>query len=123
MEPLHLKIGIMIERESMTTLVDLLKQVVKSAQGVDEERDRRLRASQNALFAGQKPPDDKGLLINTREAAKLMKISERTLWGWWNQGKMPKPIRIGQSVRWGYEELRAWVNAGGPPQEEWKWPQ
>jgi excisionase family DNA binding protein len=63
-----------------------------------------------------------GLLIDSREAAKLLKISEKTLWSMWNEGKMPKPIRIGKAVRFSYEELQAWVNAGGPPQKEWKWP-
>jgi excisionase family DNA binding protein len=62
-----------------------------------------------------------GLLLTTREAAKLMKVSNRTLWGWSNEGKMPKSIRIGQSVRYCYEELRAWRNAGCPIQAEWKY--
>ena len=106
----------------MPALIELAKQVLKAARGEDEGRERRLRASRNALFAGQKPPEDKGLLIDSRQAAKLLKVSERTLWRMWNEGKMPKPIRIGQAVRFSYEELQAWVNAGGPPQKEWKWP-
>jgi excisionase family DNA binding protein len=122
METTYFKIGITIEREAMTTLVELLKQVLNAAQGIDEERERRLRASQNALFAGQKPPEDKGLLIDSRQAAKLLKVGERTLWRMWNEGKMPRPIHIGQAVRFRYEELQAWVNAGGPPQKEWEWP-
>jgi excisionase family DNA binding protein len=122
METTYFKIGITIERESMPALVELLKQVVTAAQGGDEAKDRRLRASQNAIFAGQKPPEDKGLLIDSRQAAKLLGVSERTLWGMWKAGKMPQPIRIGQAVRFGYEELQAWGNAGGPPQKKWKWP-
>jgi excisionase family DNA binding protein len=122
METTYFKIGITIERENMPALVELLKQVLRAVQGDDEAKERRLQASRNAIFAGQKPPEDKGLLTNSRQAAKLLGVSDRTLWGMWNAGKMPQPIRIGQVVRFGYEELRAWVNAGGPSQEKWEWP-
>jgi excisionase family DNA binding protein len=122
METAYLKIGITIDRENMPSLVELLKQALRAAQGVDEAKERRLQASRNAIFAGQKPPEDQGLLIDSRQAAKLLGVSTRTLWGMWKAGKMPQPIRIGQAVRFGYEELRAWVDAGGPPQEEWVWP-
>lgn len=52
---------------------------------------------------------------------KLLDLSEWTVWGMANSGRIPKPIRIGRAVRWSYEELRAWVNAGCPPQDEWEW--
>jgi excisionase family DNA binding protein len=122
MEQAYLKIGITIERESMPVLVELLKQAFKAAHGDDEAKERRLQVSRNANYMGQKSPEDKGLLIDSRHAAKLLGIGERTLWRMWKSGKIPKPIRIGQSIRFSYEELQAWVNAGGPPQEEWKWP-
>jgi excisionase family DNA binding protein len=123
MEPVHFNIGITIERESMPILIELMKTVLRSARSDDDNKTARQRASEHALFAGQKPPTDKGLLVNSREAAKLLKISERTLWQMWNDGMMPKPIRIGQAVRFSVEELNAWVNAGGPLQKDWKWPQ
>lgn len=123
METVHFNIGITIERESLPALIELTKTVLSAVRRDDEDRTARQRASQQALFAGQKPPTDKGLLINSREAARLLKVSERTLWRMWNDGRMPKPIRIGQAVRFGFEELDAWVNAGSPPQKEWKGPQ
>jgi excisionase family DNA binding protein len=122
METTCIKVGITIERESMPALVELMKQVFQAAKGIDEAKERRLQASRNANFMGQKPPEDKGLLIDSRQAAKLLRISESTLWNMWKAGKMPQPIRIGFAVRFGYEELRAWVDAGGPPLKEWKWP-
>ena len=73
-----------------------------------------LDASRHANFGGQTPPDDQGLLIDTRQACKLLKVSPRTLWRMYNSGEMPKPIRIGRVVRWNFEELRAWVNEGCP---------
>lgn len=103
--------------------LDRLEHALNTVRGLDEGRERRLRAPRNAPFAGQKPPEDKGLLIDSKEAAKLLKISEKTLWTMRNEGRAPQPIRIGNAVRYSYEELRAWVNAGGPPLKDWKWPQ
>lgn len=122
MKPIHLQITITPDDDTVKTLVELLRRVRSAASGIDEQREARIRASQYAHFGGQKPPDDEGLLIDMKAAAKLLDLSERTVWGMANSGRMPKPIRIGRAVRWSYEELRAWVNAGCPPQGEWKRP-
>lgn len=129
MNPRQLNLSLTLEEDAFNVLVDLLTKALDRVSSqrselspVDKKQVARLRASQNANFMGQKPPEDKGLLIDSRRAAKLLGISERTLWGMWNEGMMPKPIRIGRVVRFSYEELQAWVNAGGPPQENWVWP-
>lgn len=122
MKPIHLQITITPDEDTVNTLVELLRRVRSAASGIDEQREARIRASQHAHFGGQKPPEDKGLLIDMKAAAKLLDLSERTVWGMANSGRMPKPLRIGRAVRWSYEELRAWVNAGCPPQDDWKWP-
>ncbi len=66
------------------------------------------------IFAGQKPPENLELLISSRQAAKLLKISERTLWRMQNDKEIPAPIRIGRAVRWDVQALKAWVSAGCP---------
>jgi excisionase family DNA binding protein len=114
-----LQIGITLDEEAIAVLVTLLRKALSETSSVDEKRKARLRASQHALFSGQTPPDDRGLLIDSREAAKLLKVSERTLWRMWNEGEMPPPIRVGRAVRWSYETLRAWVTAGCPVDKEW----
>ncbi len=122
MKPIQFQIGITLDEDAVETLAELMKGIVREVSGIDEQKESRLRASQHALFGGQKPPEDMGLLIDTKQAAKLLKVSERTLWGMWNSGEMPKPIRIGRAVRWSYAELRAWVAAACPSQAEWEWP-
>lgn len=119
MKPVTLQISVILDEDVLT---DMIRRAVIDATGIDPKREARVRASQHAIFAGHKPPEDKGLLIDIKEAAKLMSLSERTIWAMAKDGRMPKPLRVGRALRWCYEELRAWVNAGGPPLTDWKWP-
>ena len=48
------------------------------------------------------------LLVDAREAARLLSISARTLWALQKSGDLPA-IRIGRSVRYSTDTLRAWV--------------
>ncbi len=134
MKDIHFQIGITLDGNAVAALIEVMRQAVEKGtvrlppgtkspalESEPKQPMTPIERSQHAMFGGQKPPDNMGLLLTTREAAKLMKVSDRTLWGWSNEGKMPKPIRIGQSVRYCYEELRAWTNAGCPPQSEWKY--
>jgi excisionase family DNA binding protein len=120
MKPINLQITVTLDED---TLTDLIRRAVISAMGIDPQREARVRASQHANFGGQKPPEDKGLLIDTRQAAKLLKISARTIFQMEKDGRMPAAIRIGdRAVRWSYMELQEWVNAGCPERKDWKWP-
>jgi excisionase family DNA binding protein len=49
-------------------------------------------------------PDNEPLLLRPREAAKSLAISERTLHGWTQLGKIPS-VRIGGSVRYSVAAL------------------
>jgi predicted DNA-binding transcriptional regulator AlpA len=111
--------GWLLGDDAAKALAEFLGPALKQAKAIppnelDEGKDARLRASQNAIFAGQKPPDDQGLLIDSKQAAKLLKVSERTLWSMHHTGAMPPPIRIGRAVRWGLETLKKWVEEGCP---------
>jgi excisionase family DNA binding protein len=48
------------------------------------------------------------LLIRPREAARLLAISERSLWAFTQSGEIPF-IRIGRSVRYCPADLAAWI--------------
>lgn len=53
-------------------------------------------------------------LITAEELAKLMQVSERTLWRLLSGGKLPKPVRIGRSTRWRLAEVNDWIERGCP---------
>ena len=48
------------------------------------------------------------LLLRPSEAAESLGISERTLWSLTDDGTIPC-VRLGRSVRYDVEVLRAWV--------------
>jgi excisionase family DNA binding protein len=119
MKTLQLQLTINFDESAINSLTELLVPVIRKAIGhphteYDPKQEARLRASQNALFAGEKLPTDQGILIDSREVAKLLKVSPRKLWKMQDTGEMPPPVRIGRAVRWSYEALKKWVDSGCP---------
>lgn len=120
------QLGIAVDEDAFTLLVGLLTEALErirqeqarktSLDEKDEKRAARLKASQDALFAGQKPPTDRGLLLDTRETARLLHVCPKTVYTMEKRGRMPQAIRIGSAVRWSHDELNAWVAKGCPPQ-------
>ena len=35
-------------------------------------------------------------------------------------GRLPRPLKVGRSNRWRLAEIRAWIEAGAPPNAEWQ---
>jgi predicted DNA-binding transcriptional regulator AlpA len=60
------------------------------------------------------------LAISAAEVARLLGVSERHLWALDASERVPRPIRLGRSVRWSLDELRAWISAGAPGRAEWE---
>ncbi len=57
------------------------------------------------------------LLMNPRDAARALCISERKLWGMTASGEIPH-IRIGRSVRYSVRDIEEWIDKntkGGQP--------
>jgi predicted DNA-binding transcriptional regulator AlpA len=61
------------------------------------------------------------LLIDAREVARRLDLSERTVWRLNSAGRLPKSVAIGgKSKRWRPEEIAAWVAAGCPARSAWE---
>lgn len=60
------------------------------------------------------------LALPAAEVAKLLNISLRHLHGLNARGALPRPIRLGRSVRWSAPEIRAWIAAGAPSRDVWE---
>ncbi|TWU37506.1 Prophage CP4-57 regulatory protein (AlpA) [Novipirellula aureliae] len=53
-------------------------------------------------------------LVNARELARLLAVSERTLYRLKSTGELPQPVILGGSVRWRLSEIRNWIAKGCP---------
>jgi len=58
-------------------------------------------------------PETEPLLIDSKAASALLGIGARRLWSLTNCGAIPSR-KIGRSVRYAPDELRAWIAAGCP---------
>lgn len=73
-----------------------------------------IRAALEELFPrlqrqnGTTPPKPDGMLLSTREAAKRLAISERTLFMLTQTGQLPC-VRAGTAKRYSVETLRKWI--------------
>lgn len=54
-------------------------------------------------------------LLDVRAVASWLNVSERQVYRQVDLGKLPKPLRIGHSVRWRRSELSRWLDANCPP--------
>ena len=122
MRDIQVKLTITFGESAARAIADLLAPAFKQANIASDEgeerQEARLRASQNAIFAGAKPPDNQGRLVGSKEVAKMLGVSERTLWKMHTTGEMPPPIRIGRAVRFSVDALKKWVEAGCPTSQK-----
>jgi predicted DNA-binding transcriptional regulator AlpA len=117
MNHLQLHLSITLGEQETQKLSKLIREAI-FAEITNAGEAARLSASRLAVFAGQKPPEDKGLLIDTNQAAKLLNVCPRTIFRMERSGEMPKAFRLGKAVRWSMKELTHWVNSGCPKSVE-----
>ena len=53
-------------------------------------------------------------LLNVRAVAAILNCSTRHVYRLSDAGKMPRPVRLGQLVRWRREGLLQWIAEGCP---------
>ena len=120
MNPIQLNFSVTIDEASIRTIVAAICQAFHVDVEFDDRADARMKASRNALFAGKKPPEDRGLLIDVNEVAKLLKVSARHVYRMEEAGAIPKAIRIGAAVRWSFDEITNWIAAECPSAKQQK---
>jgi excisionase family DNA binding protein len=53
-------------------------------------------------------------LLNAREVGQLLGCSVRHIYRLADSGRMPRPVKLGQLVRWRRAEVLDWVGVGCP---------
>lgn len=69
----------------------------------------------NSSEAKQSTP----LALSAAELAGKLGVSLRHVRRMDSAQLLPKPIRLGRSVRWPVHELNAWMQAGAPNRRQW----
>ena len=60
------------------------------------------------------------LVISAKVLAQLLGVSIRQIWRLNATAKLPKPSRLGGSVRWLRKEIEAFLEAGCPDRQTWE---
>jgi prophage regulatory protein len=62
------------------------------------------------------PPAGNGLqpMVSPEELSTILGVSKRTLWRLVSAKLLPKPLRIGGSVRWRRDQIQQWIEQGCP---------
>jgi len=59
-------------------------------------------------------------LMNVKEVAAMLHVSQRHLWRLKAAGKLPKPVRVGECVRWLLNDIETWLELGCPSQRKFE---
>ncbi|UCD49798.1 MAG: helix-turn-helix domain-containing protein [Phycisphaerales bacterium] len=62
------------------------------------------------MFEQRANAKPKPLLVDVREAARLLSVCERTVFNMVERGELT-PVRIGRAVRFAVDDLGAWVTS------------
>jgi len=65
----------------------------------------------------QCPP---ALTANAGQVGVMLGVSVRQVWRLHNTGRLPRPVRLGNCVRWRRAEIEAFIQAGAPNRETWE---
>ena len=60
------------------------------------------------------------LTVSGKKLSQQLDVSLRHVRRLDAAGKIPKPVRIGNSVRWVVSEIDAWLQAGAPDRQSWE---
>ncbi len=59
-------------------------------------------------------------LLNVKDVAARLRISQRQVWKLYSSGRIPAPVRISRSVRWREDLIDRWVELGCPNRERFE---
>ena len=119
MPTIHVQMSITLGENDAKAVAEILgpafrKAMVSPGREFDERRETYRPEAPAVTNDGKSKPGDQTLLVDTKHAARLLKVSPRKLWEMYNSGAMPQPVRLGSLVRWSLDTLKKWVDEGCP---------
>jgi len=68
----------------------------------------------------EESPLQEMLAVSARQLAVMLGVSLRQVWRLNASGMLPRPIRLGGSVRWNRREILDWFKSGCPDRRTWE---
>jgi len=69
----------------------------------------------------QDDSSSQSIAVSAKQLSQLLGVSLRQVWRLNSTGKLPRPVRIGGSVRWNRAEVIQWFSeAGCPDRQTWE---
>ena len=59
-------------------------------------------------------------LITAKQLAAMLATSVRTVWRYRTEGRLPKEVIVGSSVRWRMSDIQLWIKLNLPKQLEFE---
>jgi predicted DNA-binding transcriptional regulator AlpA len=56
---------------------------------------------------------DDDRLLRVQDVAAQLAIAVRTCWKWVASGQLPRPLRLGSSIRWRQSDISRFIELGG----------
>jgi predicted DNA-binding transcriptional regulator AlpA len=72
------------------------------------------------MAANSEVPGSGSWLLSIRHLAELLELSIRSVHRMNSAGRLPRPVRLGGSVRWRRDEVVRWIAAGCPSRHAWE---
>ena len=61
--------------------------------------------------------NEEKILLSVNEVAAILELNQQTVRNMANDGRMPKPIKVGGSVRWKKDTIFEWIESGCPTEK------
>lgn len=58
------------------------------------------------------------ILVPAKTVARMLGVSERTIWRMVSAGKLMSPIKVSGNTRWRRQEIEDWISSGCPEMGE-----
>jgi len=66
------------------------------------------------MNATERVTQEPARLLDVGGVAEMLGVSSRQVYRLADGGKMPRPLRLGGSVRWDRQSIESWIAAGCP---------
>lgn len=64
----------------------------------------------NTMVNGVLQSQHKNRLLSFHQVQPQVQLSRVTIWRWEKEGRFPKHIKLGRSIRWRESDIQAWID-------------